>query len=37
MRPVHDRMPVIPNKAQYNTWLNTDHFSRSQLESMHIR
>ena len=34
VRPVHDRMPVILNKAQYNTWLNTDRFSRTQLESM---
>ncbi len=34
MRSIHDRMPVILNKAQYNTWLNTDHFSRSQLQSM---
>ena len=34
VRPVHDRMPVILNRAQYNTWLNTGRFSRTQLESM---
>jgi putative SOS response-associated peptidase YedK len=34
MQPVHNRMPVILNRAQYNTWLNTEHFNRSQLESM---
>jgi len=34
MRPIHDRMPVILNAAQYNTWLNTRHFSRAQLEAL---
>ena len=34
MQPIHERMPVILNPAQYNTWLNTDHFNRAQLESM---
>jgi putative SOS response-associated peptidase YedK len=34
MQPVHDRMPVILNKAQYNTWLNTECFNRAQLEAM---
>jgi putative SOS response-associated peptidase YedK len=27
-------MPVILQKAQYNSWLDTSHFNRSQLESM---
>jgi len=34
MQPIHDRMPVILNPAQYNTWLAADHFSRAQLESL---
>ena len=34
MQPIHDRMPVILNEAQYNTWLNVGHFNRSQLESL---
>ncbi len=34
MQPIHDRMPVILNPAQYNTWLNNKHFNRAQLESM---
>jgi putative SOS response-associated peptidase YedK len=34
MQPVHDRMPVILNPAQYNTWLNTAHYNRGQLESL---
>jgi putative SOS response-associated peptidase YedK len=34
MQPIHNRMPVILQKAQYNSWLNTNHFNRSQLESM---
>jgi len=34
MRPIHERMPVILNPAQYNTWLNTKHFNRAQLEAL---
>ena len=34
MQPIHDRMPVILNPAQYNTWLAADHFNRAQLESL---
>ena len=34
MQPIHDRMPVILNPAQYNTWLNNKNFNRAQLESM---
>lgn len=34
MRSLHDRMPVILNRAQYNTWLNTGHFSQAQLQAM---
>jgi len=34
MQPIHERMPVILNPAQYNSWLNTEHFNRAQLESL---
>jgi len=34
MQPIHDRMPVILNPAQYNVWLNTEHFNRAQLEAL---
>ena len=34
MQPIHDRMPVSLNQAQYNTWLAADHFNRAQLESL---
>jgi putative SOS response-associated peptidase YedK len=34
MRPIHERMPVILNPAQYNTWLNVGHFDRAQLKSL---
>ena len=34
MKPVHDRMPVILNQPQYNTWLNTGHYNRAQLQSL---
>ena len=34
MRPIHDRMPVILNSSQYNTWLNTRHHNRAQLEAL---
>lgn len=34
MRPIHNRMPVILNPVQYNTWLAADHFNRAQLESL---
>ena len=34
MQPIHNRMPVILNPVQYNTWLAADHFNRAQLESM---
>ena len=34
MQPIHDRMPVILNQAQYNTWMAADHFNRAQLESL---
>ena len=34
MQPIHDRMPVILNPAQYSTWLNVGHFSRAQLEAL---
>lgn len=34
MQSIHNRMPVILNPAQYNTWLNTDHFDRAQLEAL---
>ncbi len=34
MRPIHDRMPVILNVSQYNTWLNTRHYNRAQLDAL---
>ena len=34
MRPIHDRMPVILNSSQYNTWLNTRHYDRAQLDAL---
>jgi len=34
MRPIHDRMPVILNISQYNTWLNTRHYNRAQLDAL---
>ncbi|MGI9320240.1 MAG: SOS response-associated peptidase [Thiogranum sp.] len=34
MQPIHARMPVILNPAQYSTWLNPAHYNRAQLESM---
>jgi putative SOS response-associated peptidase YedK len=34
MQPIHERMPVILNPAQYNVWLNTGHFNRAQLEAL---
>ncbi|HHJ17594.1 MAG TPA: SOS response-associated peptidase [Gammaproteobacteria bacterium] len=34
MQPIHDRMPVILNPAQYNIWLNADHYNRAQLEAL---
>jgi putative SOS response-associated peptidase YedK len=34
MQPIHERMPVILNPAQYSTWLNPAHYNRAQLESM---
>ena len=34
MKPIHDRMPVILNPAQYNVWLSTEHFNRAQLEAL---
>lgn len=34
MQPVHERMPVILNRAQYNSWLNPVHYNRAQLASM---
>ena len=34
MQPIHERMPVILNKAQYSSWLNSAHYNRAQLESM---
>ena len=34
IQPIHDRMPVIVNPAQYNSWLNPGHFNRPQLESL---
>ena len=34
MRPIHDRMPVILNISQYNTWLNTRHHNRAQLDAL---
>ena len=34
MQQVHERMPVILNPAQYNTWLNTAHFNRPQLQAL---
>jgi len=34
MQPIHNRMPVILNPVQYNTWLAADHFDRAQLESL---
>lgn len=34
MRPIHDRMPVILNPAQYNTWLNTGRSNRAQLQAL---
>lgn len=34
MQPIHDRMPVILNPVQYNTWLNTEHYNRAKLEAM---
>jgi len=34
MQEIHARMPVILNPAQYNSWLNTEHFNRAQLQSL---
>jgi putative SOS response-associated peptidase YedK len=34
MEPIHERMPVILNPAQYNTWLNVAHFNQAQLEAL---
>jgi len=34
MQPIHERMPVILNPAQYNVWLATGHFNRAQLEAL---
>ena len=34
MQRIHDRMPVILNSVQYNSWLNPAHFNRAQLESL---
>lgn len=34
MQAIHDRMPVILNPAQYNVWLNTEHYNRAQLEAL---
>jgi putative SOS response-associated peptidase YedK len=34
LQRIHDRMPVILNEAQYNTWLSSEHFNRPQLESL---
>jgi putative SOS response-associated peptidase YedK len=34
MQQIHERMPVILNPVQYNTWLNTGHFNRAQLQSL---
>ena len=34
MQPIHDRMPVILNASQCNTWLNTRHYNRAQLEAL---
>ena len=34
MQPIHERMPVILNTAQYNSWLNTEHYNRAHLEAM---
>lgn len=34
MQPIHDRMPVILNVSQYNTWLNTRNYNRVQLEAL---
>lgn len=34
MQPIHDRMPVILNASQCNTWLNTLHYNRAQLEAL---
>ncbi len=34
MQKIHARMPVILNPAQYNSWLNTEHFNRAQLDAL---
>ena len=34
MQSIHERMPVILNPAQYNTWLNVEHYNRPQLEAL---
>lgn len=34
MQPIHQRMPVILPPALYNTWLDTHHYNRPQLESL---
>jgi len=34
MQQIHDRMPVILNPAQYNTWLNPAHCNRAQLQAL---
>jgi len=34
MQQIHERMPVILNRAQYNTWLNSAHFNRAQLQAL---
>ncbi len=34
MQTIHERMPVILNPAQYNTWLDVAHFNKAQLEAL---
>ena len=34
MQPIHERMPVILNPAQYSIWLNVEHYNRAQLEAL---
>lgn len=34
VRPLHERMPVILNPAQYDNWLATSHYDRTRLQAL---